>query len=218
LVRVEGENYILREQNQKLSRSEIERDALQKENNELRSLLHLNQMQFSESQAAEVVAEDVRELFKAVIINKGQSDGIKEASAVVVWSHSSLVLVGRIIEVNAKTSKVMLITDPLSAIAIKVGDQSYRGLLEGKNTPWTQVKYLAFNADIKIGDEVLTAGLGGVFPPDIPIGRVSKIFKTPDGFFKEAQVEPYVTLYSVRHVLVLKREIKEMKEMLEIKK
>ncbi|OVE77573.1 rod shape-determining protein MreC [bacterium F11] len=205
LARAEGENYILRQQNIKLAKRELERDVLREENKRLRVLLDLKEKQFNDSISAEVIGHDVREWFYAVIINKGHQDQIPQTAAVVTRSHHGLALVGRIAEVYDTTSKVLLISDPISAVTVSIDPIGDLGLLEGRNQPTVLVRYLPHRSKVSVGHEVKTVGLGGVFPPGIPIGMVKDVTVTSDGFFKEATVEPYLDFGSIQEVLVLAR-------------
>jgi rod shape-determining protein MreC len=205
LIRTEGENAILRKQNIQLSKREVERDALEEENNRLRSLLELRQHAFPEGIAAEVLGREVRDWFRSVAINKGADQGISLSAAVVSGAPDKPTLVGRIADVRDGTSKVLLLSDPLSAIAVTVVRTGDMGLLEGQNRPWIALNYLPHLSNIVPGDEVVTAGLGGVFPAGIPVGEVASVKDSPDNFFKEAKVIPHANLGSLREVLVMKR-------------
>ena len=205
LIRVEGENYILRQQNAELSKKELERDALEEENNRLRELLDLHEKNFPKAVAAEVIGHDVREFFQAIVINKGLEDGVNPAAAVVAILAGHVRLVGRVLEVSRNTAKIMLLTDAVSSVAITVRRTADTGLLEGRNKPWLLATYLPRSSKIQAGDEVMSAGLGGVFPPGLPIGTVEYVKDTADGFFKEAKVIPYTDEGAVREVLVLER-------------
>lgn len=212
LIRVEGENVILREQNSRLSKREVERDALEQENNRLRLLLNLHQKSFTDSTPAEVVGHDVREWFHSIVINKGLDASISPSAAVVTASDERPVLVGRVAEVEKATSKVLLLTDGVSAISVSVARNGDMGLLEGRNKPWVLLNYLPQKSDVAAGDEIVTAGLGGLFPPGIPVGHVTSVEDSEDGFFKEAKVAPAANLSSLREILVLERKVLEPKE------
>ncbi len=205
LVRVEGENHILREQNARLSKREMERDVLEDENNRLRDLLGLKQLMFPIGISAEVVGRDLRNWFHSVVIDKGAIDGIPLSGAVISGSATRPVLLGRIAEVNENSSKVLLFTDAISAVSVTVERTGEIGLLEGRNGPRAQIRYLPRTSDIGAGDTVVTVGQGGVFPPGIPIGEVVSVTNSDDGFFKEALVRPAANLASVREVLVIQR-------------
>jgi len=205
LARAEGENHILRQQNIRLAKRELERDALQEENNRLRTLLDLKRMEFPRAIPAEVIAHDVRDWFYSVVIDKGRQDQLQISEAVVARAGRRLTLVGRVVEVEKSTSKVLLITDPLSAVSVSLESSGDLGLLEGRNKPTVLVKYLSNRSKVRVGDEVKTVGLGGVFPPGVPVGIVTQAYETSDGFFKEAVVEPYLDFRSLQEVLVLER-------------
>lgn len=208
LVRVEGENHILREQNSQLSKREVEREALEIENNRLRLLLDLRQKSFPQGIPAEVVGRDTRDWFHALSINKGSAKGVAIAAAVVASSREKPVLVGRVGEVTEEASKVLLLTDAVSAISATVKRTGDMGLVEGRNKPWVELNYLNLHSEVAVGDEITTVGLGGVFPPGIPIGEVTRVTTSEDGFFKEAVVRPYARIGSLREVLVLERRLK----------
>ncbi len=205
LVHAEGENYILRQQNQILLKKEMERDALQDENTRLRAVLQVKEKNFSEAVPAEVTGQDLRDWFHSVILNKGADQEISLAAAVVAVSADKSYLVGRITEVRPGNSKVLLMTDSLSAVSVSVPRTGDIGLLEGRNKQWVFLNYLPLSATVAAGDTVTTVGLGGIFPPGIPVGTVVDVGLTPDGFFKEARVQPIEPLNALREVLVLKR-------------
>lgn len=206
LVKVEGENHILRAQNARLSKREMERDVLEGENNRLRDLLNLKQLVFPEGVAAEVVGRDLRNWFHSVVINKGSADHIPLSSAVVAGDASHPVLIGRISEVQDDSSKVLLVTDAISAIAVTVERTGDLGLLEGRNGPFPALSYLPQHSAAAVGDTVVTAGRGGIFPPGVPVGEIVSVSDSEDGFFRQARVRPAVNLNAVREVLVIQRK------------
>jgi rod shape-determining protein MreC len=206
LVRVDGENSILREQNALLAKRAMERDALEEENNRLRGLLELKKQSFSQAIPAAVIGRDWREWFHAAVLDKGVRDNVVFSAAVVTGQNDTPSLVGRILEVGETTSKVLLLTDAVSAISAKIEGRDEIGLLEGRNKTWVSLNYLAQTSQVQPGDKVVTAGLGGVFPPGIPIGTVESLSSMPDGYFKTARVVPFASLTSVREVLVLQRK------------
>src|SRR6185503_6043488 len=133
LIQAEGENYILREQLSTMAKRDMEREALENENNRLRDLLGLRQKMFAEAVTAEVVGKDVRDWFHSILINKGRQDGIEPSAAVVAGSIQRPTLVGRIGEVEEHTSKVLLATDLVSAVSVRLVGRPDIGLLEGRN-------------------------------------------------------------------------------------
>lgn len=206
LVRVDGENFMLREQNAILSKRAMERDALEEENNRLRSLLDLKQKKFSDGIPATIIGRDWREWFRAVVIDKGEESGVTFSAAVVTPTGDVPSLVGRVLEVGGTSSKVLLITDAASAVSVRIEGKEDVGLLEGSNRPWISLNYLTQSSQVEAGDRVITAGLGGVFPAGIPVGVIESVAPAPDGYFKTAKVLPMTPMTSLRGVLVLRRD------------
>jgi len=206
LVKVEGENHILRAQNARLSKREVERDVLESENNRLRDLLTLKQFVFPEAVAAEVVGRDLRSWFHSVVINKGLNDNIPLSAAVVAGSSSRPVLLGRVVDVQDESSKVLLLTDAISAISVSVERTGDIGLLEGRNGPFAALNYLPQHSTVAPGDSIVTVGRGGIFPAGVPIGDVVSVTNSEDGFFRQARVRPSVNMGAVREVLVIQRK------------
>jgi rod shape-determining protein MreC len=205
LIRAEGENFILRSQNAALAEKESERDYLEEENSRLRDLLQLRQSGFSDAVAADVVGRDVRNLFHSVVIDKGGEEGVEVSAAVVASRNGKPALVGRVTEILPHASKVLLLTDASSAVSGTAGLSGDLGLLEGKNRPAVVLSYLSPRSSVRAGDEVKTAGLGGVFPPGVPVGMVTRVFLGDEGFFRQAEVAPFADVWDLREVLVVKR-------------
>src|SRR4029077_19995432 len=111
---------------------------------------------------------------------KGSGEGVSLSAAVVSGTTEKPTLVGRIAEIHDDTSKVLLLSDPLSAISVTVVRTGDMGLLEGRNRPSAALNYLPHLSNVVVGDEVVTAGLGGIFPPGIPVGQVTAVRDSPD--------------------------------------
>ena len=108
---------------------------------------------------------------RSVMIDRGSADGISKGQAAT----SGTGLVGRIAEVGARASRVLLVTDMNSRIPVILQGSHERAVLAGDNSDWPLLAYLAPNAKIAVGDQVVTSGDGGVLPPGIPIGTVASI-------------------------------------------
>lgn len=206
LVVAEAENHILRDQLALLSDKNLEREAMEKENVRLRSLLGLREKKFGDSLVAEVVGLDVRDWFHVLILNKGKADGVVPSAAVIGGPPDHLTLIGRVSEVTEHTSKVLLITDLISSVSVEAKEKGDIGLLEGRNRPWCVMRYLSQDTTVTAGDEVVTAGLGGIFPPGIIVGHVVDLTESDEGFFKTARVKPAVNFGSLQEVLVVHRK------------
>jgi rod shape-determining protein MreC len=113
-------------------------------------------------------------------------------------------LIGRVIEVDSHTASVLLLTDQNSAIAVKIANADYKGVLYGQNSLYCRLAYIPFDADIKDDDLVVTSGDGGIIPKSLPIGMVKRIEKRGKGLFMEIKVLPFINLSKLENVLVIK--------------
>jgi len=210
-VRGVGEHYIfltrVHQENQDLKRTV---SALREENNRLKEALwteerlkklsHLQSQYSSVSLVAQIFARDPSSWFKTVLVNKGEKDGAAKDMAVV----TSEGVVGRVIEVSLHTAKVLLITDPNSAMDVIVQRSRTQGIMEGKVEEVCVLKYVQKNEDVQVGDKVITSGLGGIFPKGLMTGTVTKVERKRPGIFQYIEVTPSVDFSRLEEVLILK--------------
>ncbi len=137
---------------------------------------------------------------KTATLDKGSRDGIEVDMAVV----SPKGVVGRIIEVTPATSTVLLLTDPRSSIDAIVQRTRIKGLVEGTGGRTLRLKYIRQLDDVKPGDVLVTAGLSGIFPKGLALGRITRVEKGKDNFFKYIEAEPMAPLDSLEEVLIIK--------------
>jgi rod shape-determining protein MreC len=116
---------------------------------------------------------------------------------------SSQGLVGRVAAVTADGARVQLITDPGTAINVRIQPSGAEGSLAGSITGDITVESIPQDAAIQTGDLVLTSGLGGNFPPDMLIGQVSGVRQRPVELFQTANIEPVVDFSQLEIVLVI---------------
>ncbi len=113
-------------------------------------------------------------------------------------------LVGRIVVPWGRYAKVLLLNDPSLAVSAMIVRTRQRGLVRGGRDA-LDLQHIPLKADVREGDEVVTAGLDGIFPRDIPIGRVRSV--TPgNGLFLRVEVTPAVDVTALDQVYVLTRE------------
>lgn len=207
LVGASEENDKLKTKVAELEGQLIQTEEISQENTRLRELLSYVQTYDRKAVAASVVANDPRAEFKSIIIDKGSNDGIKPLMPVV----GPKGVVGRIGEVYGGSSRVLLITDPNSAIDVLVQRSRARGLLVGfaKRTKLrpshylTRIEYLRRISDIKDGDTIITSGFDGVFPPGLPVGTAEELEKSRYGVFLDASVVPFENMAELQNVVVL---------------
>jgi rod shape-determining protein MreC len=115
-------------------------------------------------------------------------------------------VVGRIGQVSGKTSNIMLLVDPRSAIDVVVPRTGGRGILRGKsgeNGYRCSIEYLTQGQAAQVGDKVVTSGLGGAFPRDLPVGKVTAVLPGAAGLFQDVEVTPDVDFARLSEVLVV---------------
>ncbi len=136
---------------------------------------------------------------KYLVIDLGSNQGIAAGMPVM----SDVGLVGRIVEVNASSSKVMLITDPNSAVNVIVQGSRVLGVLQGVDGSNPVVNYLTQDAVISPGDIVLTSGLGESLPKGLVIGQILSVRRRDYEMFQQAEVRPTVNFGRLELVLVI---------------
>lgn len=136
---------------------------------------------------------------KYLVIDLGSEQGIAPGMPVM----SDVGLVGRIVEVSASSAKVLLITDPGSAVNALVQGSRVLGVLQGVDGGNPQIKYLTQDAVISPGDIVLTSGLGGSLPKGLVIGQILKVRHRDYEMFQQAEVRPTVNFGRLELVLVI---------------
>ena len=111
-------------------------------------------------------------------------------------------VVGRVIEVSAHTAKVLLISDPNSAVDVIIQRSRAQGILEGRVEEFGILKYIQKSDDVQMGDKVITSGLGGIFPKGLIVGTVTKVERKRPGVFQYIEVTPSVDFSRLEEVLV----------------
>jgi len=176
---------------------------LQQENSELQVLSAL--LDFARTHAeneyitAAVIGRDISPFLHYIIINRGSDDSLRRGMPVV----SSQGLVGRVAAVTAGGARAQLISDPDTAINVRIQPSGAEALLQGSITGDLTVEAIPQDAKIQNGDLVLTSGLGGNYPPDILIGQISGVRQRPVELFQSATVEPVVDFSLLEIVLVI---------------
>ncbi len=163
----------------------------------------------------DVVSRNISGWWNTVRIGKGLKAGIQENRAVI----SPDGLVGRTTEVAAQTSEVLLLSDPACRVSAKLGRINVFGLVRGtgstlKGHPKARMEFINKDAEVKVGDEVVTSGLssaGGEFPKGVHIGYVEKVYRDKSGLFQYAEIIPRATVGLLDYVFVVSEAGKEAK-------
>ncbi|PWB47798.1 MAG: rod shape-determining protein MreC [Dehalococcoidia bacterium] len=165
---------------------------------ELESLLQITEGGADETRVvANIVHRASTPFQQEVSIDRGSSAGI-HVGMVVLSSQGSLM--GTVTKVTSETSFVRLITDTRSKVRAEVAGTAADGIVRG--TPDRGLVLELAQGDIKVGDAVVTAGLGGNYPKGIPIGLVSEVSGTSQDLYKKVTIQPLVRLGTATTVLV----------------
>lgn len=191
----ELEEALARSQAELVELREIASDAIR-----LAELLdYVSAVQNQETLTAEVIGYDQNNLIRTIIIDKGVRDGVAVGMPVVTRQG----LVGRIIDVTALASRVLLITDPSSNVSARLQISRAQGIVQGRLTGNLRMGLIPLEAKVEVGDVVLTSGLGGNFPPDIVIGQVTSVRQFEFELNQEAEVRSLVNFDTLEFVLVI---------------
>jgi rod shape-determining protein MreC len=149
--------------------------------------------------ATNVIGRDVSPFIRSVLIGQGSDAGIAIGMPVV----TAQGLVGRVEEVFASYARVQLITDPETAVNVKLQQARTEGILTARLNGEIFVDLIDLNAELSEGELVLTSGLGGKYPPDIPIGSVTSIRRRDFDLFQDATIQSSVSFDQLSLVLVI---------------
>ncbi len=173
------------------------------ENTRLRALLDSTLSINDHILNAEIISIDPNPNHRVFTLNKGLREGVTVGLPVL----DAKGIMGQIVESTARLSSLMLISDSRHAIPVRVVRTGDRAILTGMgDNSRLRLDYLPESADIKVGDELVTSGLGDSFPAGYPVAMISDVKHQQGSEFTEAYAKPIAELDSSRHVIVLFRQ------------
>jgi rod shape-determining protein MreC len=199
LITVVDENEALRQQLQQARSLNHQLREAALSNERLRKLFKLQQRMPEPLIAAQVVGKDPSPWFQSVMLDKGIADGVQKGRPVI----NPDGVVGIVVEATAHYCKVMLITDPNSAVDAILQNSRARGIIKGGARGYCLLNYVLRKHQVVIGEPVVSSGMDGVFPKGLPIGEVAAIIKQDAGIFQDVTVTPYVDFERLEEVLVV---------------
>jgi len=171
---LEAENRLLRTQLRDLEVRSMRYDALAQQNAALIGLRESLPPVASRWLPAEIVNIQLDSLRQRVLIDRGAVNGVT-ASQAVLDDHG---VVGQTMHVGPWSAQVILITDPEHALPVSIARTGLRTIAVGAGDSTSLgLPYLPANADVRVGDVLVTSGLGGVFPPGYPVARITEVHK-----------------------------------------
>jgi rod shape-determining protein MreC len=186
-------------------KGQYEFEELRRENERLRRLIGVQSGLEYETVIAEVIAKSPQNFYKTLIVNRGRSSGIENFMPVVAYQKEGKCVVGKIMDVQQFSARIQPLIDQSSYVGAMLIDSRYSGILQGQNpiSDLCLLQYIDRQAELNYGDEVVTSGMGGVFPKGIAIGEIVSVSKQQYGVFQEALVRPLVDFGRLEEVYII---------------
>lgn len=195
-----GQNDRLRRESLRIQ-SKLEKFAeLEAENRRLRRLLDSSTKVSERVLIAELLSVDMNPFSRKIVLNKGTRDGVYSGQSLI----DSNGIMGQVVHAGPFSSNALLITDPSHALPVQSHRTGLRAVAVGTG-PLNQLELLHIpnNADIGVGDLLVTSGLGGRFPSGYPVGHVTSVERDRGRPFATVRVEPTARLERNREVLLV---------------
>lgn len=193
LARLKAERLLTNARLQKLN-------SLEAENNRLRAMLDARAQVRDKTRVAEIMSVDANPYEHSLVIDIGTQDGVMNGQALV----DADGVVGQVIEAGLLTSQAMLISDTDHALPVEVNRSGLRTIVVGTGTiDKLQLPFVVNNADIRVGDLLVTSGLGGTFPQGYPVAVVETVTRIPQEAYADVTARPAASLGQVREVLLI---------------
>ena len=184
------ENKVLKQKVKDLETKKYNTQYIQTENERLKETL--NELKFSSDEIlAKVIVDKQSPFLKSIIVNKGSKHGVILGMGVLDQEY----LVGKVVEVNFTTSRVLLLSDLNSKIPVDILPNNIQSILSGTGDNIGKIQYIKEEALIESDSIVYTSGAGGIFKPGVPIGRTVK-----NSLNSEINVEFYSEFSQLRFV------------------
>jgi len=200
---------ILLEKNRQFSARHLENrvqlqklDIIEKENERLRELLSATPKTTERLLISEIINVDVDPYRQLIILNKGSNHDVYRGQPII----DAQGIMGQIIHVSPLSSTAMLITDASHALPVQIDRTGLRANAFGTGKmEQLNLRHLPHNIDIREGDTLITSGLGGVFPPNYPVARITKVERPAGEPFATVIATPLAQLDKSREVLLVWR-------------
>ncbi len=180
---------------------------LERDNEMLRDLLGFVRRLPNQLVSCEVIGRDSTGWWQTVRLDKGAEAGVAEGRAVITPDG----LVGRTVAVSERTADVLLLSDPTCKVSARVARSGVFGVVEGLggkpgDQPACRMEYILPGADVQVGDEVVTSGLGGLFPKGLLVGRIARVEPDASGLYLTAWVSSSADLGALEYAFVAATE------------
>lgn len=195
-----SENNRLRAQQRAMEVRAMGYEELQRENAELRGLKEALPPVADHWLVAEVVNVQLNSLRQRVLLNRGSSNGVFKGQSVL----DERGLLGQTLHVGPWSAEVILITDPEHAVPVEIARTGLRTIAVGAgDTASLALPYLPANADVQIGDLLVTSGLGGVFPAGYPVAKVTEVHRDAVQPLAQVRAKPLASIDLDREAMLV---------------
>ena len=179
--------------------------ALERENEQLRRALNFASRAQRDLIPAEVIARSRDGWWQTLRLNKGAAAGVAPDQPII----SIDGLVGKVASVSGRTADVLLLSDPTCRVAAQILRTGTFGVVAGRGPSWEgqvicRMEFINKNTQILPGDEVVTSGLGGIFPKGLLIGYVDKVYTDRSGLYQYADVISKAELGTLQYVFAIR--------------
>jgi rod shape-determining protein MreC len=175
-TRVEAENVKLASDNLVLRLKLLRYESLEQENRRLREVRESSPRAVQRSLVAEILRVDLDPFRQRVLVNKGMRAGVFRGQAAI----DADGIYGQVTRAGPVSAEIIQITDPGHAIPVQVNRTGARSIALGTGrSGLLSLPYLPQNADVIVGDLLVSSGLGGVYPPSYPVAKVTAVVRDP---------------------------------------
>jgi rod shape-determining protein MreC len=199
----------------RISRYEqLERSAaeIRQENIRLKEQLGFSETIIFRHIPAKIIGRDPDNLYSAFVINKGSKDGIEADMPLIAFQDGTQALVGKVVQAGFVESLIMPLYDTSSFVAARFSESRYEGIVEGQGR-YEDPLVMRFirrrvGDEIQFGDMVISSGMGRLYPPDVNIGRVSRVSVQESENSIDVELEPSIDFSRLEYVFVIVAENK----------
>lgn len=207
-----AENSRLRTEALELEQRVLKNATLSAENRRLRALLNARSLIEPEVRLAELIGVDPNPFQHEILTNLGSQDGIKPGQPAL----DAGGIMGQVISVAPLISRVMLITDSRAAVPVESVRTGFRSVVLGNGDPESlELDFVPATVDIRVGDLLVTSGLGGRFPKGYPVAEVSQVTPDPGQSFLVIKATPTARLDKSRNLLLVQTQDETLVPVLE---
>lgn len=199
IVNTSKENAYLKDKISRLENDLFQMEEIRRENFRLKQMLHYSEDIQQDKILAQVIGWDSANQFKVLRLNRGESDGIRLMAPVI--THKGLV--GYVYRLGANYADVLTILDPNNRVDALIERTRTHGIVEGVFNHHCALKYVNRNEPIEVGDKMITAGVGGIYPKGIKVGMITNIDRETAGMTLGVEITPSVDFQTLEEVLVL---------------